>query len=477
MNKTLKKILTNFSYTLTSNLVTLIISTLMILILPKLIGVRDYGYWQLYLFYISYLGFFNIGWVEGIYLRYAGIEYNRLNKRLFASQFFFFVIYIAVVVSFLLLFSRLFIENDDKKYIIIMVSLSLLVTVPRGFLLYVLQTSNRIKSFSMIILVDRLLYLFLISMLLLLGVEEYKPLIFADFITKVITLSYLIYLCREIVFLKIDSIKDVCQEILKNISIGIKLMFANIANMLVIGIVRFGIEKNWDIATFGKVSLVLSISNLMMTFINALGIVLFPMLRRIENGNYPRIYSVLRDFLIPTLLASLLLLFPLKYILSMWLPIYSESLKYLSLLLPLIVFEGKMILLINTYLKTLREETLMLKINILTVILSIIMTFISTMLMNNLDIAVLSIVILLAIRSSVSEIILGKKLGINITKDLILEIFMVLVFMVATWVNISSVFSLTIYLVIFIFYIYLKKDNLDASIRIFKKAFIEKKNL
>ena len=46
-------------------------------------------------------------------------------------------------------------------------------------------------------------------------------------------------------------------------------MFANIASMLIIGVVRFGIERSWDVETFGKVSLTLSASNLMMLFINA----------------------------------------------------------------------------------------------------------------------------------------------------------------------------------------------------------------
>lgn len=66
---------------------------------------------------------------------------------------------------------------------------------------------------------------------------------------------------------------------MENISVGIKLMFANIASMLIIGIVRFGIERAWDVATLGKVSLTLSILN-MIIFINAVGIIMFPTLRR-----------------------------------------------------------------------------------------------------------------------------------------------------------------------------------------------------
>lgn len=83
MNSRLKNFLKDFSYALLSNLVSLIVSVLMILVIPKLIGVREYGYWQLYLFYSSYVGFLHFGWIDGIYLRFGGKEYKDLDKSLF----------------------------------------------------------------------------------------------------------------------------------------------------------------------------------------------------------------------------------------------------------------------------------------------------------------------------------------------------------------------------------------------------------
>ena len=45
-----KKIIANFSYVVLSNLLTVIVSSLVVLILPKIMGVEEYGYWQLYIF-------------------------------------------------------------------------------------------------------------------------------------------------------------------------------------------------------------------------------------------------------------------------------------------------------------------------------------------------------------------------------------------------------------------------------------------
>lgn len=58
LNTRAKSVMKNLSYTLTSNLVSLAISSLVVLVVPKLIGVEEYGYWQLYMFFTSYVGFY-----------------------------------------------------------------------------------------------------------------------------------------------------------------------------------------------------------------------------------------------------------------------------------------------------------------------------------------------------------------------------------------------------------------------------------
>ncbi len=83
MKSKIINLIKNFTYILTANLISLLIATLIVLIVPKLIGVEDYGYWQVYLFYVSYVVFMHFGWSDGIYLRYGGKQYKELDKRLF----------------------------------------------------------------------------------------------------------------------------------------------------------------------------------------------------------------------------------------------------------------------------------------------------------------------------------------------------------------------------------------------------------
>ena len=72
MNEKAKLLFKNLNYTIVANLLILVVSIALNLIVPKFLGVTEYSYWQLYVFYASYVGFFQLGWIDGIYLKIGG---------------------------------------------------------------------------------------------------------------------------------------------------------------------------------------------------------------------------------------------------------------------------------------------------------------------------------------------------------------------------------------------------------------------
>lgn len=467
MNSSAKKIIRNFSYTLFTNLVSLLISTLVVLILPKLLGVEAYGYWQLYLFYSSYVGFLHFGWNDGIYLRFGGKEYKELDKSLFFSQFYMLLMLQVLILILTFYISDIYIVDHKRNFIVNMVALTMLFMNMWGMLSFILQATNRIKEYARITLLSRILYFGLLMSFILVGFKNYEIIIAADLIGKFILFIFGIYYCKDIVFRNITTFYFSFKETIQNINVGIKLMFANIASALIIGVVRFGIDRSWDVATFGKVALTLSISNFMMLFINSMGIVLFPILRRTDEKRLGNIYIPMRDFLTVLLVGSMLFYFPLKFFLSSWLPNYTESLMYMALLFPMVIFEGKTSLLINTYLKTLRKEKLMLRINLISLIFSIILTGVTTILYKHLDLTIVSIVFVLAMRSILAEILLSKIIKIFILKDIILEIVLTLIFILVSWF-LTSWEAILIYLLSYIIYLLIKRKDIDSSVRYLK---------
>lgn len=463
MNNKIIIFLKNFSYTLLSNLLSVVISALVTLIVPRLIGVKEYGYWQLYLFYSSYVGFLHFGWNDGIYLRYGGQEYRDLDKRLFFSQFYMLFVLQLIIAAFIIIISTVFLKDENRVFILQMTALCLVFTNVRLILLYVLQCTNRIKEYARITILDRALYCCFIIIFLIVGVREYKSMIVADLIGRFISLLYAMNDCRDIVFGKVYDFYFSFKEAIENISVGIKLMFANIASMLIIGVVRFGIERTWDVSTFGKVSLTLSISNLMMIFINAVGIVIFPVLRRIDEKKFPDIYIIMRNCLMVVLFGMFIVYYPLQLFLSAWLPKYADSLIYMALLFPMCIYEGNMALLINTYLKTLRKEKMMLRINMLSMALSILFTLITTRLLVNLDLTVVLIVVLLAFRSLLAEAYISKVLQIRLLKDILLEFVLALTFILSGWFH-NSWCTVILYGSAYFIYLFIKKNDISNTI-------------
>jgi len=464
LNVKAMSIIKNMSYTISSNLISLIVSTLVVLIIPKLIGIEEYGYWQLYIFYSSYVGFLHFGWNDGIYLRFGGEEYKNLDKRLFYSQFIELLASQIFIGVLLWVVSIILVGDMNRGFILQMVAIAMILVNTRLMFFYILQATNRIKEFARLTILDRLVYILLIIIFLLLGIRDFKLMIIADLIGKAISFIFAIFACKDLVFNKMNTFYLTISEAIVNISVGIKLMFANIASMLIIGIVRFGIERAWDVSTFGKVSLTLSISKMVMIFINAVGIIMFPILRRTSKEKLAGIYSTLRDFLMVLLLAVLILYYPLKTVMAVWLPQYAESLLYMSLVFPMFIYEGKMALLINTYLKTLRREKVMLRINIISMFLSLVMTYVTTKIFVNLDVAILNIIVLLAIRSALAESYVAKELGIKVKKDIILELLLTLVFILTGWF-INSWLTTLIFIGAYLCYLLIKRKDIVGTIQ------------
>lgn len=468
--------LKNTLYLIGSNVVSLLISAIVIAVVPKTIGNIEYGYFQLYLFYTSYIGFLHLGLPDGLYLRYGGKDYDDLDKKSLTLQFWLVVLFITLISLGVFYVATLYSGNTNKIYVIFMTCICALVMLPRTFLVLLLQATNRIKEFTKITIIEKLVYLVIIFIMLLSSSTSYTMLIKADLIGKICSILYAGYICKDIVLAKVSIIKSGLIEALCNIRVGSKVMVSNIASMLVIGIVRLGIELKWSIETFGKLSLTLSISNLFMIFINAISITIFPLLCNLKQDELSKGYELLRTLLMLPLFLLLIFYYPVKVILTAWLPNYSESLSYMAILFPVCVYECKMSILITPYLKSLRKEKTLLLINLVCVFCSISTTILTVFIFKNLYIAIISMVILLELRCVLSEIMLSKCLDIRIMRDSMLENILCSIFMLVGWF-INNYFFIVVYGLSYITYLLCKQKDISKLLVFLSKHLnINKKN-
>lgn len=470
MKISFKDIIKNIYYSFSANLLSLLISLMTFLVVPKIISVTDYGAWQLYNFYLGFVGFFHFGWLDGIYLRYAGNTYEELDKRLLAGQYYALALLELIIGLSSFCFAINFAATEYAKNSLLIVSIVGIFVILTTFTNFILQITNRIKEYAKLISYESFLFFTLAMLYVFLGFENYLGLLLISLFTRFLSFLFSVYLMKEIVFSKIGGFSAIFKEAAININVGSKLMLANVASLLLLGIIRYGISQEWDIATFGKVSLTLSISNFLLVFITSASVVMFPLIKKLNQEQLPSIYLFLRNGLSLILFGFLIFYYPLKTILSLWLPQYAESLKYMAVLFPVCLFESKISFLVNTYLKSLRQEKLMLKINWLAVCFSLLLTFVGVYCLHDLELAIFSIVIVFAFRCILAEYCIGKLLNLNLYRDILLELCLVAVFISVSWF-IDSWLCMALYFAGYIAYLWIKQNDLRDSIKMIKAVF------
>lgn len=468
MSEKTVKFIKNVGAMLLANGIAFLISTLVTFIVPKVLNVENYAYVQLYIFYTSYASYLHYGWVDGIRLRYGGAYYDKLDKPLFSSQIWGYSL-LQIFISFIVIAFVLYGGFDGNKRIVLLaVGFCMLIRLPRLMPQYIMEMSSRIKECAKITIIERVLYLSLTIIVIVSGNASVISLLCCDLGAQIVSTIYAFWCCRDLVSTKPVTMKIGLREAGRNIYPGIRLTVANVSSLLIIGIIRQCIEKQWDIETFGKISLTISVSNLLMVFIRAVAMTMFPTLRRIDRDQLVSVYSVMRIGIMIPLFAMLIAYYPIKVIMSFWLPQYAESLKYMALLFPMCIFESKMSMLIETYLKTIRMEKWLLKINVITVGLSAVLAFFTTYIVHDLTLAVVSIVVLLAFRSVVAENVLSKKMCINVKKHIYLELSLVLVFILSSW-YISGLAGELIYFIFYLIYLFLVREDIKKVLLMIKK--------
>lgn len=465
MNNFFKK----FSYSFLANIFSAFTSILMVVILPKVMSLQDYGIWQLFLFYISYVGFMHFGWIDGIYLRYGGQYYEELDRRVFSGQFILFVILLLIEVLLVFTFTSYGIITDKTLISILKIAgiYGVLYNITT-FVRFVLQLSDQIKDYAKNVVLERIVTIVLLSSCILFDAVEYIDMISAKITSVFVVMLCSMFMIKDLIFHKSYNLLMCLNEAWENISVGIKLMLSNIAGMLILGIIRFGISQGWDIVTFGKVSLTLMASNFLMIFVSAVSVVLFPLLKRANEEKITEIYIMLRRGLSFSLLGLLISYYPFSYLLKLWLPQYSDSLIFMGYLLPVCIFESKMQMLVVTYLKSLRKELFLLKINFTSVLFALLTTYISVVMLHDLHCTILAIVINFAFRLFIGEHYIEKFLNADFTKDRFVEVILVALFIFVNIIDIK--FGIVIYLLAYVAYLYYRRNEIKLLLCTLKKS-------
>ena len=474
-----KNFFDNLRYAFLAQAISILFSLIMYLILPKIVGVISYSYWQLFLFYTNYSGFFHLGLVDGLYLQLGGKNYKQLDYSKIGTQFKYMVaIHIIIAIIGVAIVFNIGLKAD-RIFVVLFTILYVILYCIENFLGFVLQAVNLTKIYSKAIIFEKIICLIFTLLGLIKCVENFKIYVIIYVLSKIVNIIFLLFNTKEIVLSSISPIKSSIKEIKKNISIGMILMFSGIASSLIIGSSRIIIDGVWGIEKFGKVSFSISIINMILLFIRQISVVLFPALREVSCEEQKNIYQyakIILHILLPIVFVGYV---PAKIILENWLPQYEESLILLALTLPICIFDAKMQILGNTYFKVLRKEKILFILNVAIMIISFSISAFLGFYLKSMIAIVISMVFCIVIRSIIAEIVLDKYYKNDIktvVKNLMLEIIITISFMFINYIFNSGI-AFVLAVMIYVIYILLNiQDFKTLVLLILKKLNKRRKN-
>lgn len=194
-----------------------------------------------------------------------------------------------------------------------------------------------------------------------------------------------------------------------------------------------------------------------------------PSLKRMNKEELPVLYKDIRNAISPILFLALAFYFPLSVILKIWLPKYTESITYLGVLLPIIVFSSKVSLLTNNYLKAYRKEKLMFGINVATLGSGLLAILLASRVVVSLDVVLFLVVVFTMIRLIASEIAVNKVIGGTNKRDYLIEIAITIIFVACA--RYLSLFKCSVvYLGALIAYFVIYKKNIMRMLIVSRKV-------
>ena len=110
----IRKTIQNIFYAFFAQGLSLFMSVLMLAIVPKVLGIVEFSYWQLFLFYCSFVGFFHLGFNDGVYLQLGGKDYSEINKELIGNQIRISFAIQTIIVLLIWMFLFFFINDGNR---------------------------------------------------------------------------------------------------------------------------------------------------------------------------------------------------------------------------------------------------------------------------------------------------------------------------------------------------------------------------
>ena len=413
-------------------------------ILPKIMGPEEFGYWQIYLFYLGYLNLFGLGLNDGIGLFYGGYEYERLPfQRIRASMRVFFIYLIVVTAVLFTAFS--FTRDPTRQGIYQVLALSVPSICLQCIVLTVFLSVGKTGVYNVVNLLLKVLATAAYVLLLFFHMSRPEDVMLADFGVRIFVTAICLVLGRRFLFGKAEPIRTGLREFGEKCRYGLNITFALIAASFMPVAGRTIVEWNESAYVYGQYAFAMSILHIIVTFTSTAGTVIFPFLKRLSEEKLPEYYKKFSFICSSLIYIAWFAYIPVVWIIRYFMKEYIPVLSYLHILLAMCLPLGRSQLLLTSYFKAYRMEKAYLILNIVGVLAMMGITAGSYFIFHSIISVAISTTVTMTIWCLCAELYLYHNVGGNFSwKDKLIEFIMMLMFVVS-----SSFGSLVLFILIY----------------------------
>lgn len=359
-----------------SNLSALLSGFMMSVVVPKIMGTTNYGYYQIFTLYMTYTALLHLGFPDGILLKHAGTPYSLLDKTKFRCYSLFYIIFQSIVAIVLLIVSYIFLEGTYRT-IFIFISIDTWAINITTYYMFISQSTMRFRDYSLRNVLHALLKCGLVTCLLILfrtnQIDGITSELFVGIVVffDIALLAWLIFSYRDITFGNHQKITDEHAAIKEYFRCGIGLTVAYQVYNLILSTDRQFTSVFFDTDTYGIYAFSYRIMTLISTVLGPISTVLLPTLKQKgKNELMAEFDSNMATFSIVAF-AFLAAYYPLSVFVSCFLQEYTASLPYLKILLPTVALSSCIQIIIFNYYKVLEKNREFFKICVVVLLVGI----------------------------------------------------------------------------------------------------------
>lgn len=395
----------------------------------------------------------HFGYIDGIYLKYAGKNYSELNKEKIRT-YTQFLLYFELGISLVIMSLSFLFVNSHYFYISFFLSVNVLFTNVVSYFELISQATMQFKRTTIRNLIR--CFLNITSVVILYLLYRYNSLIIYNNLYIIITLSiqfilaiWYIFSYRDIVFGKKESFATEKENILFFFKTGLPLLLANLIGQLVFVIDQQFVNLTFENDIYSIYAFAYNLISLITVVTSAISTVLYPLLKGISKDSIINLYPKLNSYLLIFVAFCLSFYCPISLIIIKFLPDYVSSLNAFYIILPGVMLSSNIsVIKYNCYKMFDKIKNYLIK-SVFILCIAIIFDLVAYLIFRNtIAISIVSIIVLL-IWYIVVEFYFIKEYKVAWFKNLIYILFIIAIFY--SCFSIPTIYlALIIYLMIFL---------------------------